>query len=83
MFINILKVMFSVVPNLPKFPSEVTDIFQTINQYIAFGIGFVNIFFPLKYAVILATLSLLVKNWKMVYKFVMYVVKKVPFVNIS
>lgn len=83
MFFKIIELFLNVVPGLPQFPVEVTEVLNNITYTLKSSVQFVNIFFPLKYAILLATMSLLVKNWKLIYKMTMYVVRKVPFININ
>lgn len=83
MLLGLLKLMFHVVPNIPKFPEQVKQSIQYFSNMLASYVGFVNLFIPVKFAITLGLLALTIKNSKSMFKFIMFVLRKIPFLNVS
>lgn len=82
LFSSAIKLIFGWI-NLPDLPSEVESVINQLFQYMETGMGFVFIIFDKDLLRIMLPFVLVVMNFDKVYKLVMYVLRKIPFLGIE
>jgi hypothetical protein len=82
LFSSALKLIFGWI-NLPQLPAEVETVINQLFQYMESGIGFLYLFFNMSLVKIMLPFVLVVSNFEKVYKLVMYVLRKIPFLGIE
>lgn len=86
MLLNLLFNVFSALTsaiNLPSFPTEVTNILNSFVEYVTMGIGILANYTHLPYLLTLFGIVVAVEAGILLYKFVMWVLRKIPMINIS
>lgn len=84
--INVLLAVFRALTapiNIASMPEGVRDALETALEYISAGFGIVGQFTHLSYLVVLFGLILAVDAGVLIYKIVMWVIKKIPFLGIE
>lgn len=81
--IGFLKAVFSIMPNIPQLPTEISSVMNWFISTISSVIGFINAIFPLSLAVNLITFVLVVKNVRLVKNTMLWFVRKIPFLGIK
>ncbi|GLC80241.1 hypothetical protein [Lacrimispora brassicae] len=82
LFSSALKLIFGWI-NLPDVPPEIADVVNQLFGYMKSGIGLVFLFVPMPLVRILLPLVVVVVNFDKVYKLVMFVLRKIPFLGIE
>lgn len=82
LFADALKVIFQWI-NLPQVPSNIQTVIDQFFEYLRSGMGFVYIFFDMSLVKILLPLLIVVINFDKVYKLVMFVLRKIPFLGVD
>lgn len=82
LFVDALKVIFQWI-NLPQVPSNIQTVIDQFFEYLRSGMGFVYIFFDMSLVKILLPLLIVVINFDKVYKLVMFVLRKIPFLGVD
>ena len=82
LFVDALKVIFQWI-NLPQVPSNIQTVIDQFFEYLRSGMGFVYIFFDMSLVKILLPLLIAVINFDKVYKLVMFVLRKIPFLGVD
>jgi hypothetical protein len=82
LFADALKVIFQWI-NLPQVPSNIQTVIDQFFEYLRSGMGFVYIFFDMSLVKILLPLLIAVINFDKVYKLVMFVLRKIPFLGVD
>ena len=82
LFANTLKVIFQWI-NLPQVPSNIQTVIDQFFEYLRSGMGFVYLFFDMSLVKILLPLLIAVINFDKVYKLVMFVLRKIPFLGVD
>lgn len=82
LFADALKVIFQWI-NLPQVPSNIQAVIDQFFEYLRSGMGFVYIFFDMSLVKILLPLLIAVINFDKVYKLVMFVLRKIPFLGVD
>lgn len=79
-FVMIVLNLFDLLPALPlTITTNLNSFFTVIFGYASL----VSFFFPLDIAILLLTLYLAIENFDDIYKITMFVLKKIPFINIG
>lgn len=81
--VNLLMGLFSIMPNIPPLPEEVSDVFAWFIDTVNSVIGFINAIFPLQLALGLITFVIAVKQFKWVKGLLMWFIRKIPFLGIK
>lgn len=68
---------------VPMLPNEVYYYIDSAMDYIVAGAGILNNYTPLTYLMLLFGIVLTIDLSIMIYKFVMWVIKKVPFLGVK
>ncbi len=82
LFKSAIKLIFAWI-NIPAAPEEVTTVIDTMITYMHSGIGFLFLFFNMDLVKIMIPFVLIVANFEEVYKLVMFVLRKIPFLGIE
>ena len=82
LFSSAIKLIFAWI-NLPDLPPEVDMYITTLFDYIESGIGFLYLVFNMNLVKVLLPLVIAVANFDKIYKLVLFVLKKIPFLGIK
>lgn len=82
MFIALFSALTNSI-NIPEFPESVTDIFNQGFSYISDGLGIIRYFTHFNYLLVLLGIILTVNAAVHLYGFVMWVLRKIPFLSIE
>lgn len=84
--INLIYTVFSVLTtpiNIPDLPSEVSTYVSTLIEYIGTGLGILSNYTNLSYLLVLFGVIVAIDVGLWLYKLVMFLIKKIPMLNIS
>ncbi|MDO4279635.1 MAG: hypothetical protein Q4C69_12475 [Lachnoclostridium edouardi] len=79
---TLLKLCFG-WKNLPNLPDSVMSVVNELFGYIEGSIGIMGVFIDLSMVRILLPVLLIVVNFEEVWKFTMFILKKIPFLGIE
>lgn len=82
LFSSAIKLIFGWI-QLPELPSQVETVINQMLDYMQMGIGFVFLFFDMELVKIMLPFVLVVMNFDKMYKLVMYVLRKIPFLGVK
>ena len=82
LFSSAIKLIFGWI-QLPDLPAEVETVITQLFDYMEMGIGFVFLFFNMDLVKIMLPFVLVVMNFDKMYKLVMYVLRKIPFLGVK
>ncbi len=82
LFSSAIKLIFGWI-NLPELPADVELVIDQLFTYMESGLGFVFLFFNMDLVKIMLPFVIVVANFEKVYKLVMYVLRKIPFLGIE
>lgn len=69
--------------NIPSLPDSVMEYVETAFEYIAAGAGIVANYTPYQYLMTLFGILLVIDAAMLLYRFVMWIVKKIPMLHVS
>lgn len=69
--------------SIPSMPEGVKDALASFLEYIAMGISILGNFFDMSYILILFGVMVAVDAGILIYKFVMFILRKIPMLNVS
>lgn len=78
----LITLLFSWV-HIPQLPSSITNTVDSIFNYIGIGLRFVLIFFDMDFLFACLPILIILINFEHVYKFLMFILRKVPFLNMG
>ena len=82
LFSSALKLIFGWI-SLPELPAEISSVVNQLIEYMNSGMCFVFLFFSIDLIRIMLPLVIVVANFDKVYKLVMFVLRKIPFLGIK
>lgn len=82
LFSSAIKLIFAWI-QLPDLPPEVESYIAIMFDYIEGGIGFLFLVFNMDLVKVLLPLVIAVANFDKVYKLVLFVLRKIPFLGIK
>lgn len=82
LFVGMLEVVFGWI-QLPNLPDSIMSIINTVFDYIIGSIGLLGVFVDLDVVMVLIPLAIAVARFDDLYKMTMFVLRKIPFVNIG
>lgn len=82
LFYGMITVIFSFI-NLPGLPSEVQTVIDTLFQFMSQGLNLVGFFCHPPVLKVIVPLTIVFMNFDKVYKLVMFVLRKIPFLGIE
>ncbi len=81
--IGILDIMYSMLGVLPSFSTDVTNAINTFFDIIFGAVSLVSIFVDIEMVKILVPLAIGIINFDKIIKLVMFIVKKIPIINVK
>lgn len=69
--------------DIPGMPEEVSQMIATMLEYVAMGISFMGNFVNMSYLLVLFGIIVAVDVGMLLYKLVMWVIRKIPMLNVS
>lgn len=82
LFVGMLELVFGWI-QLPNLPDSIMSIIDKVFGYITGSIGLLGVFIDLDVVMVLIPLSIAVARFDDLYKMTMFVLRKIPFVNIG
>lgn len=82
LFYSMITAVFSFV-NLPQLPEEVQSVVDSLFQFMGQGINLIGFFCHPSLIKVLVPLTIVFLNFEKLYKLVMFVLRKIPFINID
>lgn len=82
-FYLVFKVFFLAIPNIPDLPDQIYSYVDTLGEYVGVGLGILSNYTHLSYLLSLFGIVVIVEVVIMAYKFIMWVLKKIPLIGIS
>lgn len=85
LLLDVLYGVFAILTapiSIPGMPEEVTEFIAVALDYITSGVCIVSQFFDLNYLFMLFSLIIIVDAGILIYKLVMWVIKKIPMLNV-
>lgn len=79
---TLLKLVFGWI-NLPDLPQSVSTVIERVFDVIGGSVGLLGVFVDLSMVKILLPVLLIVINFDEVWKFTMFIVRKIPFLGIK
>ena len=79
---GLIKLVFGWI-NLPDMPSSVTSVIDELFVYIRGSMGLLGVLVDLNMVKVLLPVLLIVINFEHVWKFTMFIVRKIPFLGIE
>ena len=81
--IDFISYIFNLLPNLPDFPSNISNSINSYLDLIFNNAGLVGLFIPLSLTRILLALTISLVGFKLLYDLIMWVVRKIPFLGME
>lgn len=82
LFASAIKLIFAWI-NIPDAPPQVDQVFSVLFDAVGSGVGFLYLIFDMGLLKAMVPFVLIVANFEEVYKLVMYVLRKIPFLGIE
>lgn len=82
LFVSMLELVFGWI-QLPNLPDSIMSIIDTVFGYITGSIGLLGVFVDLDVVMVLIPLAIAVARFDDLWKMTMFVLRKIPFVNIG
>lgn len=79
---GLVKIVFGWI-NLPDLPGSITSVIDELFALISGSVGIIGIFVDLNMVKILFPVLLIVINFDEVWKFTMFILRKIPFLGID
>ena len=75
--------VLTIVIKLPSFPDETMEYINTFIEYLSMGAGIMANYMPWQLMILFFGIILAVDAGLLIYKFVMWIIKKIPMAGIS
>lgn len=82
LFSSAIMLIFAWI-NIPDAPAELSQAVDQLIVYMKSGMGFLYIIFDMNFVKTMLPFVLIVANFEEVYKLVMFVLRKIPFLGIE
>lgn len=82
LFVGMLELVFGWI-QLPNLPDSIMSIIDTVFGYVTGSIGLLGVFVDLDVVMVLIPLAIAVARFDDLWKMTMFVLRKIPFVNIG
>lgn len=79
----LLDLIFNILPNLPPFPTSLNNAIEYVLNIIFDTASLIGLFVHMDTVAILLPMALLVINFNRIYHILMWLVKKIPALNIK
>ena len=86
LLLDLIYVIFYILTtpiNIPSLPTEISSYISTIIEYVGVGVGILSNYCHLSYLLTLFGIVIAIEIGIGVYNIVMFVIKKIPMLNIS
>lgn len=80
---GLINLIFGILPDIPQIPSELSSMVDSFFDLIFANAGLVGFFVPLNVAKIALPIAIIIINFEHIYSLVMWVVKKIPMLNLK
>lgn len=80
---GLVNLIFGILPNLPDLPSQAYSSINSFLDLIFNTMGLIDVVIPLQHIKILVPLIIIVVNFEHIYNLIMWVLKKIPILDIS
>jgi hypothetical protein len=81
--LTIIDIIFTLTGVLPSFPESITGAIDSIFQFMFNGVSLLSIFVDLNVVKVLIPIVIGIINFDKIVKLVMFILKKIPVVNIK
>lgn len=82
LFLKIITFLLDKLPTIPQIPVEVSNAINGFVDFVFDNVGLLGVFVPLNLMKIIIPAWLIVEAVVMIYSVTMWVIKKIPFVDI-
>lgn len=79
---NIFTFLFGLLPNIPQVPTSITTPINTFFDFIFNNAGIIGVFVDINLIKVIVPLTILVINFNNIYKLFMWIIRKIPMLNI-
>lgn len=79
----LLNFILNLLPDIPQMPDIITLSVSKVLDIIFSNVGLLGVFVPLDLVKVIVPLFLIVYNFEKIYSVLMWIVRKIPFLNIN
>lgn len=79
---NIFTFIFTLLPNIPQVPASITTPINSFFDFIFNNAGIIGVFVDINLMKTIVPLTILVVNFDNIYKLIMWIIRKIPMLNI-
>ena len=80
----IINIIFAILPDIPSMPDSLAEsIYNYFNLIIQNGFSILSFFINPRTIIILVPLAIIIHNAEYIYKFVLWILRKIPLINIK
>ena len=80
---NLNSFIFSMLPSFPDMPDKIINSINNFLDLIFNNAGLLGLFLPLDLVKVILPLTLIVINFDYIYGLILWVLKKIPFINVN
>lgn len=80
---NLNSFIFSMLPSLPEMPDKIVNSIDNFLDLIFNNAGLVGLILPLDLVKVILPLTIIVINFDYIYGLILWVLKKIPFINVN
>lgn len=80
---SVASISYSLIPDIPALPEEVYDYVDVLSEYVGVGLGIFSNYTHLSYLLSLFSVVCVVEVSIFAYKFIMWVLRKIPVAGVS
>lgn len=81
--LSIFDALLSLLPSIPALPESVTEILDTCLSYFTAGLAMLSNFVYMDVVTTLITLFLAMVSFKEIWRFIWWIVRKIPFLGVE
>lgn len=80
---GLLNLVVSLLPSLPELPDAFTGNLDTIFEFLRSSLGLFYFFIRPSTVMLALPISLAIVNFEHIYRFSMWIIRKIPFINVK
>lgn len=80
---SVATLSYAAIPNIPPLPEEIYEYVDVLSEYVGVGLGILSNYTHLDYLLSLFSVVCVVEVSIFAYKFVMWVLRKIPVAGVS
>lgn len=80
---GLINLIFGILPDIPQIPTELSSLVDSFFDLIFDNSGLVGFFVPISTIKIALPIAIVIINFEHIYSLVMWVVKKIPMLNLK